>query len=142
MTGLEKLLVASVAVEVGLTFWLLFWLGRVRWQAVVNEEIHIRDIALDASKWPEAARKVSNAVDNQFQLPVLFYIAATLALVTSAVNLVTVALSIGFVVLRLLHAWILVTSNNVPRRFQVYSGGFLVLIILWAYLVADLLLLR
>jgi hypothetical protein len=44
-----------------------------------------------------------------------------------------------FVVLRLAHATIHVTSNRVPRRFSVFAAGVLVLLAMWGLFAVRLL---
>jgi hypothetical protein len=45
----------------------------------------------------------------------------------------------AYVVSRLVHTAIHVTSNNVPRRFFAYTAGLAVLILMWIVVVARLL---
>ena len=47
-------------------------------------------------------------------------------------------LSWVFVASRLFHALIFVTTNNIPRRFAVFTGGFLALVAMWLVFFADL----
>jgi hypothetical protein len=120
-----------VLVQVGLTFALLFVTGGRRFAAVREGRARVRDIALGEPNWPAAAMQASNAYHNQFQVPVLFYALVALALVTRQADLVFVGMSWLFVVLRLAHAWVHVTSNHVPIRFRIFVAGVLVLMIMW-----------
>jgi hypothetical protein len=86
------------------------------------------------------ALQLSNAVDNQFQLPVLFYAAALLTLAIGGAGWIEVILGGVFVVLRYMHAFIHITDNHVPRRFFVYSAGFFVLAAYWIVLAVRLVL--
>src|SRR5687768_8169265 len=63
-----------VFVEVGLTFFLLFWTGRTRVAAVRSREVLIPDVALGQPGWPARVTLIANAYHNQLQLPVLFYV--------------------------------------------------------------------
>ncbi len=120
-----------VFVQVALTFGLLFAMGRSRVAAVRRGEVKVRDVALGQRNWPERETQLSNAFDNQFQLPVLFYVLVVLALIARKADLLFVVLSWAFVVLRLAHAAIHITSNVVRRRFYVYLAGALVLLVMW-----------
>ena len=53
-------------------------------RAARRGEVKLRDIALGGDAWPARVRKISNAFQNQFELPVLFYLLVVLALVTNA----------------------------------------------------------
>lgn len=124
-------LLLPVFVQVALTFGLLLWMGSLRIAAIRRRELHIRDIALGESNWPSRVTQVQNAFQNQLELPVLFYVLVTLALVTGHVSVALVTLAWVFVLTRLVHAFIHTTSNDVPRRFWVYCAGMAVLIVMW-----------
>lgn len=134
-----KLLLGAVFVQIALTFALLLWLGRARAVAASRGEVKLRDVALSSDAWSDRIKQIANAFNNQLELPVLFYIAALLAIVTSRVDYAVVVLAWAFVALRLVHAYIHVTHNNVLRRFQVYVGGFMILAALWIYLAIGIL---
>lgn len=135
-----KVLLAAMFVQVALTLVLLGWLGRARAQSAARGEVRIADVALSSDAWPDRIKQIANSFNNQFELPVLFYVAVLLALVVGKVDWIVAGLAVAFVVLRLLHAYIHVTSNHVIRRFQVYVGGFVMLSALWLYLAARVLL--
>ena len=132
-------LIGAMLLQGGLALGLLWYLGTIRIPMVKRGEVRMGDIALDRSGWPEQARKVSNAFDNQFQLPVLFYVACFLAIAFTA-TLLEVLLAFAFVVTRYVHAVIHVTTNNVPHRFAAYSAGLVVLCLFWVDLLVRLLL--
>ncbi len=129
-----------VLVQVALTFFLQVWMGRERVGAIKRRETRIPDIALGQRAWPDRATQIANAFHNQLELPFLFYFLAAFALITSRVDAVLVALAWIFVALRLWHAFIHTTHNNVPRRFYVFFAGVMVLIAMWAYFAVQLIL--
>jgi hypothetical protein len=124
-------ILAPVFVQVGLTFVLLFWMGRARVAALKAGEVRMRDIALAQRAWPERVTQIGNAFSNQFETPVLFYALVALALVTRKADLLFVAMSWLWVVARLAHAYVHATTNMVPRRFQVFVVGALILMLMW-----------
>jgi hypothetical protein len=117
--------------QVALTFVLLGLTGYSRVASVRCGETKVRDIALGQPNWPERITKVGNSYNNQFQLPVLFYVVVILAYVLRAADLLFVVLSWLFVATRLVHAYIHVTSNHVGRRFNAFAAGFAVLVVTW-----------
>lgn len=131
MTLTDKLLIVEVGLLVALAFGVLGLLGSVRVPLVTSGKVRFKEIALNEGGWPERARQLSNAFDNQLQLPVFFYVAAILTLVTGGAGWTEVALGGVFVVLRYGHAIVHVTDNNIPRRFVAYSAGFFVLAAYW-----------
>jgi hypothetical protein len=110
-----------VFVLVGLTFALL--LGARR-SAAANRETKISDIALD-----------------QFGLPVLFYVLIAIALPIRHADLIIVMLSWVFVVCRLVHAGLLVKSNDTNQRSMAWLSSALVLFAMWVYFALKILLL-
>lgn len=134
-----KLLVFAIAAQVLLTIAVLILMGRERVPRVMSGEIDVKDIAVDRSAYPLRARLLSNSFDNQFQLPVLFYVAVLVALWAGAIGWVEVVLAWLFVAFRYVHAAIHVTTNRVFRRFGAYVAGLAVLTLLWLWLVGRIL---
>lgn len=97
---------------------------------VMRREIKVGDIALDSSNWPDDARQAANAYSNQFELPVLFFVAGGLSLWLGAVWWEGV-LAWAFVLSRAVHAFIHVTSNHVFNRFKAFAIGIAIIAILW-----------
>jgi hypothetical protein len=126
-----------VFVQVALTFGLLIWMGVLRIGVVRSRTVQMRDIALGQPNWPKAVTQVQNSYQNQFELPVLFYVLIALALITAHTSVVLVALSWLFVLSRLVHAAVHTTSNHVPRRFYAYNAGMAVLILMWLWFAAS-----
>jgi hypothetical protein len=125
--------------QVVLTFALLGLTGYSRVGSVRRGETKVRDIALGQSNWPEHVTKISNSYNNQFQLPVLFYVVVILAYASRAADLLFVILSWAFVGTRLGHAYIHVTSNRVGWRFNAFAAGFAVLVVMWMVFAARIL---
>jgi hypothetical protein len=90
--------------------------------------------------WPERQTQIANCFNNPFQLPVLFYLLVALALFTRKAVLLFVLLSWLFVVLRVAHAWVHVTSNHVPIRFRWYAAGVAVPLAMWVVFAVRILL--
>jgi hypothetical protein len=130
-----------VFVLVGLTFALLLSMAGARRNALVNKETRIKDIALGQQNWPVRATQIGNCFKNQFELPVLFYVLIAIALPIRHADLVIVILSWVFVVTRLIHAGIFVTSNDLNRRSLAWFAGVLVLFVMWVYFALRILLL-
>jgi hypothetical protein len=130
-----------VFVLIGLTFALLLGMAGARRGALVGGQTKIRDIVLGQSNWPTRATQIGNCFKNQFELPVLFYILIAIALPIRHTDLVIVLLSWVFVVTRLIHAGIFVTSNDLNHRSLAWFAGVLVLLAMWLYFALRILLL-
>jgi hypothetical protein len=127
-------------VQAVLTFVLLLWTERVRVGAIRRGEVHMRDIALREQNWGKRETQIANAYHNQLELPLLFYLLTILAWIAKQADLLFVAMAWMFVLLRVLHAAIHVTSNNVPRRYMAFVAGAIVLMIMWAIFIVRILL--
>jgi hypothetical protein len=136
-----QMVLLPVFVLVGLTFFLLIWMGGARRNALVGGETRIRDIALGQPNWPDRATQIANCFANQFEIPVLFYLLIAIALPLRRTDLVIVLLSWVFVVTRFVHAGIFVTSNDLNRRSLAWFAGVLVLFAMWLYFALKILLL-
>jgi hypothetical protein len=130
---------APVFVQVALTFALLFWAGSARVGAVRSGDVKMRDVALRQPNWPPRAMQITNAYENQLELPVLFYLLVTIAFFTAHMTATLVVLSWLFVVSRLLHALIHVTTNEMGRRFFVFAAGAMILLLMWVLYLLDVL---
>lgn len=139
MPLVEKLLMLAMAAQVFLAFALVLWLGRERVPRIMRGEIAVADIAIERTAYPLKARLLSNSFDNQFQLPVLFFVGALLALHLGVVSWVEVVLAWTFVALRYVHAAVHVTTNNVEQRFAAYAAGLAVLVLFWLWLIIRIL---
>lgn len=99
---------------------------------------HYRDIALREPNWPKPALQAANSYANQFEMPVLFYIAVTVAIITRHADIVEVALAWIFVVCRYLQAFIHLTSNHVRRRAIWFGLSSLAVIAMWVWLAIQI----
>jgi hypothetical protein len=124
-------ILAPLFVLVALTFVLLFWMGGARFAAVRRGGVRVGDIALGQRNWPPRVQQISNCYHNQFQLPVLYYVLTILALFLRKADLLFVVMAWIFVLLRIVHAAIHVTSNHAGHRFQAFAAGALVLLLMW-----------
>lgn len=125
-------------VQVGLTFTLLFWMGKERYQAVTTGNLIPGEPGLRPT-WTGRAAVVSNAFHNQLEMPMLFYVAVILAIITSAADDSMTALAWIFAILRVVHAVIHTTYNKVPHRFIVFILSNLVLLAIWVRLALHIL---
>lgn len=126
-------------VEVILTFALLFWAGALRSGDLRSGAVKPDDIRLRELNWPSRTAQVSNSYSNQTELPTLFYIVTVLSYFTRHAGVLFVVLAWAFVILRLLHAYVHVTSNIPSLRGMLFGLGSLVLAIMWAVFIVQVL---
>jgi hypothetical protein len=128
-------LLLPVLAQVALTFVLLFWMGAARTAAIRRGEVKVKDIALGADEaWPPKVRQVASSFHSQLEMPILLYALVPLVLITGTGDRLMAGLAWAFVAARLAHVGVHVSSNDVPRRFQVFLVGVLILLAMWALL--------
>jgi hypothetical protein len=126
-------------VEVILTFGLLIWLAPLRARDFSSGAVRAEDVALREPNWSKRSMQVSYAFSNQFELPVLFYVLTILAFITHLAGVVFVVLAWIFVIFRLLHAYVHVTSNKIRLRGSMYGIAAIALIINWVIYIVEVL---
>ncbi len=128
-----------VFVQVALTVYLLIAMGRARMATVRRNEVRLRDFTYGSDIWPDTVKPVTNSYHNQFQLPVLFYVAVLFALALGKVSTVFTVLAWLFVASRIVHAVIYIRFNDVVRRFRAFVAGLGILMAMWAVLAFEVL---
>ncbi|HWX83973.1 MAG TPA: MAPEG family protein [Xanthobacteraceae bacterium] len=137
-----QMILLPLFVEVILTFVLMFWMAALRTGDFSSGAVQPDRVALREPNWPKGTTQVANAFANQFELPVLFYVLTILEYVTHLAGIVFVVLAWVFVIFRILHAYVHVTSNIVRLRGSLYGVGALVLAIMWVIYIVQVLTLR
>lgn len=128
-----KPLLLPLLAQVLLTFIILFIMGRKRVGEMQKKQIHPQrtDTRANSSQVFKDAATVSDNYHNQFESPVLFYVAILLTLMLLVQDYILVTLAWTYVGLRYVHAFIHITYNRVLHRFAVFLFGSLVLFALW-----------
>ena len=134
------MILAPLFVQVLLTFAVMLGMMFHRTGALRRGETRIERIANREPNWPQRATQFGNAFSNQFELPVLFYLLTVLAMATRHADLAFVLLAWVFVALRVLQAFVHVTSNNVPFRGAYYGASALVLLVMWLVFIVRIML--
>lgn len=132
-------ILAPVFAQILLAFVLLFWMGRERFAAARAGKLTGARNSPRTVDWPGKARQVSDCFHNQLELPILFYVVVTLALVTRQADLLFVCLSWVFVVTRYAHAFEHTGANRMKYRFGAFLAGAVVLLALWLTLALKIL---
>ena len=94
--------------------------------------------AMDNEAWSKPVVLTSKNLANQFQFPVVFYVLCLALASMNAVSSFALTMAWVYVALRLAHAIIHVTSNNVALRMPVFIASMLVLISLFVATVLAL----
>jgi hypothetical protein len=125
--------------EVLLTFVVMFGMMVFRTTALRRGETRFESIALREPNWPVRATQFANSFGNQFELPVLFYALTILEIITHHADLIFVVLAWIFVAMRVLQAFVHVTSNRVPLRGAFFGLGAVTLVVMWVIFIVRIL---
>ena len=126
-------------VEVILTFLLWIGMATLRTRDFSTGAARPEQIALREPNWPPRTRQFAYAFSNQFEMPVLFYVLTILAYVTHLAGLIFVILAWIFVIFRILHAYVHVTSNVVRWRGALYGVAVVALAVNWIIYIVEVL---
>ena len=135
MTAAERALLLAVLLQMATTLVVGVWMGRQRFVAVRDRTVRGNPM-LSNEGWPARARQASNNFSNQFEIPVLFYALAILALWLKAAGPVFVGLAWVFALSRIAHAFIHCGSNSLRLRMPAYFVGVVAVIAMLGLLAA------
>jgi hypothetical protein len=130
-------LVAAMLAQVLLTFLLILALPFPRFSAAFARRVTFQEDGRPV--FPKRTTQLGDCVNNQFQMPMLFFVAALLGMQLDVVTMPMAMLAGLFVALRWVHAAIFVTSNFIPARFLVFVGSALALLAIWVMVALRLL---
>jgi hypothetical protein len=131
----DQRMLGPVFAMVALTFAVWLRLYAVRIPEMRRRRIHPQSVAtsvLKAGAYEDV--RASDNFANLFEVPVLFYVGALVALVLGLATPLALGLAWAYVALRALHSLIQCSYNKVMHRFAVYSLSCLVLLALWIVL--------
>lgn len=120
-----------------LTFAVAIYLFSLRVKAVKAGEMRLSQFRLNTGETPDAMAQAARNYTNLFEVPMLFYTAGAIAI---ALGIQVPALIITawiFVIARVAHSWIHLTSNNVINRLRAYMLGNVCVLVMWGILVAS-----
>ncbi|MDF1606818.1 MAPEG family protein [Hoeflea sp. YIM 152468] len=83
---------------------------------------------------PEPSATAARNLSNQFELPVLFFAVCLSLFVTGGAGLAAIVLAWAFVLTRVVHAYVHLTSNRIRIRRLLFIVGLAVNLIQWLLL--------
>jgi hypothetical protein len=134
------MILAPLFVLVLMTFALGILLATLRGPALTRGEVRPEQVSLREPNWPPRALQVGYSFQNQFELPMLFYVLTILVMFTKHADILFVTMAWIFVLFRLAHAFVHCTSNNLNARGAFFGIGALVLAIMWVIFIVRILL--
>ena len=120
-----------------LTFAVAIHLFRLRVKAVKSGSMRLSQFRLNTGDAPDAMAQAARNYTNLFEVPLLFYVAGTLAITLGLQTPTLVVIAWIFVAARALHSWIHLHSNNVIHRLRAYMLGNICVLAMWGILIAG-----
>lgn len=133
----EYALVYPMAAMVLLTFFVLIRMVLGRFAAVARGDVDARFYkTYQGGGEPRGAAQNTRHFINLFENPVLFYAACIAAMVTQQGAGLIFWLAWAYVATRIVHSFVHLGANKIPPRMAVYGASWIVLLAMWATLVA------
>lgn len=127
---------AMMLVLILILFSLLFV---ARMTALYSKAVNLKYFQLfKGAQAPDYLEKVTNNLNNLFEVPPIFYMAATLVLVLGIETDSMVFNAWGFVITRYVHSAVHVTLNNYLMRGGVFTVSIVFLALLWIEILNNL----
>ena len=129
-----------VIVQVFLTLFVYLRLMQVKKRASAAGQVDRTRVALRDDAWPDYVVQVNNNIRNQFELPVLFYVLATVLWLLDSVHGVAIAASTVFVLSRIVHAGVHLSINALPPRRHLFTVGWVAVFVMAVLVLWELML--
>ncbi|MFT6387936.1 MAG: hypothetical protein ACJAUP_001308 [Cellvibrionaceae bacterium] len=112
---------------------------KIRYQSVQNKELGIKYFqVMEGEGISQRVKQSTRCINNMFEVPGLFYVIATLSIVFEETGFLQITLAWVFVVFRCIHAYILLTYNNVVHRMLAYWLAFFSMFFMWVRLAVSI----
>ncbi len=129
---MEKQLILAMLFYV-IYIWLLGALNfRTRLLAIKNKNVHHSFFKAYQGDVTDRVQVVGRHYDNQFQLPLLFFISCLTLLTLKHADLISILFAWAFILSRIGHSYEHLGKNRVIKRFFWFAGGWLIILGLWA----------
>jgi hypothetical protein len=125
-------MIYSIFAMILLTFGVAGYMLKLRVAAVKSGTVKLSAFCLNnPDSMPPKLLQAARNYSNLFEVPVLFYAAGVLSISLGMDSTPIVILGWLFVVSRLVHSWIHLTTNNVIRRMQAFMVGNICVLLIW-----------
>jgi hypothetical protein len=115
-------------------FFLLLKNFKIRVKAIENGEISKTYFKLyTGSELPLEVDVMGRHLNNQFQLPLVFFVTCLTLLNLQVSPIVSTILASLFVLSRLFHSYIHLGSNHILHRAKVYALGWIFILLMWLF---------
>lgn len=133
----DNAILLPLLAQAGLMIAITFWLAWARIGSLIRGKVKIADVRKNG--WPSWIKNAGDNYTNQYEAPVLFMILCIVLMLMNQFNPIyvmpagIVVLAWTFVGLRVLHALIHLSYNNILHRFLVFFTSMIVLTIMFIH---------
>jgi hypothetical protein len=120
-----------------LTFLVASRLLFLRVKALKAGTLTLSQFRLNSGDIPDNIIQTARNYSNLFEIPVLFYVAGVAAIAMRVDGSAIMVAAWLFVLARVLHSWVHLTTNNVINRFRIYVFGNFCVLAMWGLLLMD-----
>ena len=129
-----------VAALAALTFLMLLLLPIFRLRDSFARRVRPSDFKFgESDNVPAATRLFNRNYMNLLESPVLFYVICLIVYATKVLDQLMLKMAIAYVVLRVLHTIVHVTTNNVRIRLGFFAASVIILMAMWVYYLRPIL---
>lgn len=133
----EFWLAVAMIAQAALIFALILALPFPRFAAAAAKKVIFMENG--SPVFPKRTQQLGDCVNNQFQVPVLFFVAVLMFMQLGGATMIVAILAGVFVVFRYVHAAIFVTTNFIPARFLAFVVSTGALMAMWVILAMRIL---
>ncbi len=134
---MQTALLFPVLVYVAYCFVIIGMMGGSRFHAMSTGAVKGRQLKLGERNWPEPIQRISNVAQNQWETPILFWVAIVFALILPIESALLVPLAWAFVAARIVHGVIYIRFNHILSRFSAFAFGLLVTLGMWVLIALE-----
>ncbi|MCF6346043.1 MAG: MAPEG family protein [Thiomicrorhabdus sp.] len=128
---MDSALIYPLFIQVFLTFIIGFLALKSRMNAVKYKQVSLNHFKHNRGKAPEVMLRYNDNFQNQFELPILFYLLISLLLITE-INHIGFLIGAWLLVLtRVIHSIIHIKTNHILHRMKIFVAGVLILMTMW-----------
>ena len=128
----DKMIFLPVLVQIVLTTFLYTVMLKRKKAAIAAGQVDEERRALHDDVWPDSAMQTNNAIKNQFEIPLLFYVLCIILFNLAAVDMFALIFAWAFAISRIVHAYVHIGSNYIPKRRAAFTVGYLAIFALTA----------
>ena len=121
--NMDKILISIMGFYYFFILAYMYYMFTCRRKAVAKKEVRARHFKAYQGDTTEQLQIIQNHFNNQFQVPILFFIVCVLCMQQQNVTKLTIITAVLFVLTRMIHSFIHLGQNHPIKRALIYFVG-------------------